>query len=113
MERLEGQQEGGEVGLASAVRPRADTDLRPPARYQVVMLNDDYTPMDFVVEVLCRFFAKGVEEATVTMLRIHHDGEADCGVYGLDVAETKVARVMDYAVANEYPLRCRLQKMRE
>ena len=105
------------VGADVATRPRKKTDkktdLRPPSRYQVLMINDDFTPMDFVVEVLCRFFSKSPEEATTIMLQIHRFGAGVCGVYDLDVAETKISQVTSFALTCEHPLRCRLQRLQE
>mgnify|MGYP006158870671 CR=1 FL=1 len=78
---------------------------RPPL-YQVVLLNDDYTPMEFVVHVLERFFGKGREEATRIMLHVHQNGVGVCGVFPIEVAETKVAQVMDLAREHQHPLQC-------
>lgn len=87
-----------------------ETELKPPPMYQVVMLNDDYTPMDFVVEVLEDFFAMNREQATQTMLQIHTRGQALCGIYTRDVAETKVMQVSQYARECEHPLQCEAQR---
>ncbi|MFP5429835.1 MAG: ATP-dependent Clp protease adapter ClpS [Gammaproteobacteria bacterium] len=84
--------------------------LAPPPMYKVIILNDDYTPMDFVVEVLEGFFNMDREKATRVMLAIHTQGEATCGVYTRDVAETKSAQVVDYAQQNQHPLLCRVEK---
>ena len=78
--------------------------------YQVVMLNDDFTPMEFVVFVLERFFNKSIEEATRIMLHVHQHGVGLCGVFTFEVAETKVAQVMDMARRNEHPLQCIMEK---
>lgn len=83
--------------------------VAPPPMYQVWLLNDDYTPMDFVVVVLERFFAKSPEEAEVVMLKVHHEGKAICGEYPRDIAETKVARVMRFAREGGHPLQCVLE----
>ncbi len=85
-------------------------ELKPPPRYQVVMLNDDYTPMDFVVEVLEDFFLLDRESATRIMLRVHTEGRAVCGVYSRDVAETKAAQVNEYAKACQHPLMCQIER---
>lgn len=77
-----------------------------PAMYKVVVLNDDYTPMEFVVLVLRRFFHKAEEEAVRVMLETHHTGKGHCGIYTRDVAETKMTQVVDFARANNYPLKC-------
>ena len=80
--------------------------LKPPAMYKVLMLNDDYTPMEFVVEVLQTFFGKSGEQATQIMLAVHNKGAAICGVFTKDIAETKAAMVNDYARECQYPLLC-------
>ena len=81
-----------------------------PAMYKVLMLNDDYTPMEFVVHVLERFFAKSREEATQIMLHVHRRGVGICGVFTFEVAETKVTQVMDLAKRHQHPLQCVLEK---
>jgi ATP-dependent Clp protease adaptor protein ClpS len=80
--------------------------LKPPQLYKVVLLNDDYTPMDFVVEVLEMFFNLNRRKATRIMLQIHTEGRGICGVFTRDIAETKVIQVIDYARENEHPLAC-------
>jgi ATP-dependent Clp protease adaptor protein ClpS len=84
--------------------------LEEPARYQVFLLNDDYTPMDFVVDVLCNFFNKSEEEATDIMLTIHYKGKGLCGTYTSEIAETKVEQVVQYAIENQHPLQCVMNK---
>jgi ATP-dependent Clp protease adaptor protein ClpS len=84
--------------------------LKRPSRYQVVMLNDDYTPMHFVVEVLTRFFSMSEEKATQVMLAVHTQGKAICGTYSRDVAESKVAQVNQYSAECDHPLLCELQQ---
>jgi len=84
--------------------------LREPPRYKVVINNDDYTPMDFVVEVLQRFFAMDSDKAAQTMLTIHYRGRAVCGVYTAEIAETKVAQVNGFARASEHPLLCTMEQ---
>lgn len=79
---------------------------KPPQMYQVMMLNDDYTPMEFVILVIQEFFSKDRETATQIMLKIHLDGKAVCGVYSRDVAQTKVDQVMDAAAKSGHPLQC-------
>ncbi|MXV36706.1 MULTISPECIES: ATP-dependent Clp protease adapter ClpS [unclassified Saccharibacter] len=86
------------------------TDLAHPSMYKVIMLNDDYTPMDFVIEVLERFFGKAHQEATAIMLEIHNKGSSICGIFTYEVAETKVSQVMDLARQNQHPLQCTLEK---
>ncbi len=85
--------------------------LKRPSLYQVVMLNDDYTPMDFVIEVLTCFFAMNEEKATQVMLAVHTQGKAVCGVFTRDIAETKVAQVNQYSAECDHPLLCELQKV--
>ncbi|MDO5289215.1 MAG: ATP-dependent Clp protease adapter ClpS [Pseudomonadota bacterium] len=89
-----------------AVLERVPQKVKPPQMYQVVMLNDDYTPMEFVVVVIQEFFGKDRETATQIMLRIHLDGKGVCGVYSRDVAATKVDQVMDAARQAGHPLQC-------
>lgn len=83
--------------------------LKAPRKYKVILLNDDYTPMPFVVEVLQRFFHMVDSMAVTLMLQVHTEGRAVCGVYTRDVAETKVAWVNDYARLNEHPLLCAME----
>ena len=99
------REEGGSVVLE-----RRTQRVKPPQMYQVALLNDDYTPMDFVVEILEGFFNMDREKATRVMLTIHTEGEATCGVFTRDVAETKTAQVVDYAQQNQHPLLCRMEK---
>lgn len=84
--------------------------LATPSMYKVIMLNDDYTPMDFVVSVLQQFFSKTQEEATDIMLEIHHNGSSICGIFTYEIAETKITQVMDFARQNQHPLQCTLEK---
>ncbi len=98
---------GGEgTGLATKTRTRT----KKPSLYRVLILNDDYTPMEFVVYVLERFFNKSREEATEVMLHVHQHGVGVCGVFTYEVAETKVAQVLDLARRNEHPLQCTMEK---
>ena len=94
------------TGVVVKARPKT----RKPAMYKVLMLNDDYTPMEFVVHVLERFFQKTREEATRIMLHVHRRGVGVCGVYTYEVAETKVTQVMDLARQNQHPLQCTIEK---
>jgi ATP-dependent Clp protease adaptor protein ClpS len=91
-----------------SVRSRSKT--KKPAMYKVLMLNDDYTPMEFVVHVLERVFAKNREEANRIMLHVHQKGVGICGVYTYEVAETKVTQTMDFARKHQHPLQCTLEK---
>jgi ATP-dependent Clp protease adaptor protein ClpS len=95
-----------ETGVATRTRPRT----KKPSNYKVLMLNDDYTPMEFVVLVLQRFFSMGIEDATRVMLQVHQQGIAVCGVFTYEVAETKVSQVIDFARENQHPLQCTLEK---
>lgn len=95
----------GDLAVEEA-RPK----LKRPSMYKVVMLNDDYTPMDFVVEVLEVFFAMDREKATRVMLTVHTEGKAVCGVFSRDVAETKAAQVVDYAREHQHPLMCLVER---
>jgi len=95
-----------EVGVLT----RSGAKLQKPSMYRVLLLNDDFTPMDFVVHVLERFFSKNKQEATEVMLQVHRRGVGICGVYTYEVAETKVNLVMDYARKNEHPLQCTMEK---
>lgn len=97
--------EGG-PGVVVKARPK----VKKPPMYKVLMLNDDYTPMEFVVHVLERFFNKGNEEATRIMLHVHQRGVGVCGVFTYEVAETKVMQVMDLARKNQHPLQCTMEK---
>jgi ATP-dependent Clp protease adaptor protein ClpS len=105
----DGEEEGGRSpgsGLATKTRTRT----KKPSLYRVLLLNDDYTPMEFVVFVLERFFNKTREEATEIMLLVHQHGVGLCGVFTYEVAETKVAQVLDLARRNEHPLQCTMEK---
>ena len=85
-------------------------ELKPPSLYKVILNNDDYTPMEFVIDVLQKFFSYDTERATQLMLTVHYEGKAICGVFTAEVAETKVVRVNQYARENEHPLLCTLEK---
>lgn len=93
-----------------AVVQEAKPKLKPPTMYKVVMLNDDYTPMEFVVEILEQFFGMNRAQATQVMLQVHTQGKGVCGVYTRDVAETKAAQVNDYARSNQHPLLCEIEE---
>ncbi len=95
-------------GTLVITRPKPKT--KRPNMYRVLLLNDDYTPMEFVVHVLERFFQKTREEATRVMLHVHHHGVGECGVYTYEVAETKVTQVMDFARKHQHPLQCVMEK---
>lgn len=95
-----------DVGVVVAVKPK----LQKPSLYKVLLLNDDYTPMEFVVHVLQKFFRKSLDEATQIMLHVHKRGVGVCGVYTYEVAETKATQVMDLAQREQHPLQLRLEK---
>src|SRR5690242_16336576 len=101
--------QGGE-GPGTGVIVKAKPKTKKPSMYKVLMLNDDYTPMEFVVHILERFFAKNRQEATRIMLHVHRRGVGICGVYTYEVAETKVTQVMDFARQHQHPLQCTLEK---
>jgi ATP-dependent Clp protease adaptor protein ClpS len=96
-------------GQGAVVAERQTAKVEPPHMYQVVMLNDDYTPMEFVVMVLQEFFQRDIETATQIMLRIHHEGRGVCGVYTKDVASTKVELVLAAAKRSGHPLQCTME----
>ncbi len=91
-----------------AVKP---SEVKPklPAMYKVLLINDDYTPMEFVVETIQRFFHKSIEQATQIMLQVHTKGMGVCGVYPLDIAETKRNQVINYARDSQHPLQCTVE----
>ena len=95
-----------ERGVATKVRPKT----KKPSMYRVLLMNDDYTPMEFVVSILMGIFKKTQEEATQIMLNVHQTGIGTCGVYTFEIAETKVAQVMDAAKRAQHPLQCTLEK---
>ncbi len=103
-----GPDDGGQQETSIILKTRPKT--KKPSMYKVLLLNDDYTPMEFVVHVLERFFNKSRQEATDIMLTVHRRGVGVCGVFTFEVAETKVAQVMDFARANEQPLQCTMEK---
>jgi ATP-dependent Clp protease adaptor protein ClpS len=94
------------TGIVIKTKPKT----RKPSLYKVLMLNDDYTPMEFVVHILERFFSKNRQEAEQIMLHVHRRGVGICGVFTYEVAETKVTQVMDFARQHQHPLQCTLEK---
>ena len=96
----------GETGVIV----KQETKTKKPSMYKVLMLNDDYTPMEFVVHVLERYFNKGRSDAERIMLQVHRQGVGICGVFTYEVAETKVAQVIDFARRHQHPLQCTLEK---
>lgn len=109
--KLSGSQDenegGAERGVATKVRPKT----KKPSMWRVLLMNDDYTPMEFVVTILMGIFNKTPEEATQIMLNVHQSGIGTCGVYTFEIAETKVAQVMDAAKRAQHPLQCTLEKV--
>jgi len=97
-------------GQGTAVITRVKQQTKRPNLYRVMLLNDDYTPMEFVVLVLERFFNKDREDATRIMLHVHQHGVGECGVYTYEVAETKVTQVMDFSRKQQHPLQCVMEK---
>ncbi len=100
------EDEGTDIGVATKAKPKA----KKPSLYKVLMLNDDYTPMEFVVLCLQRFFRMSIEDATRVMLHVHQKGVGVCGVFTYEVAEAKVSQVIDFARQNQHPLQCTLEK---
>jgi len=97
-------------GAGTVVVTETRTETKKPSLYKVLLLNDDYTPMEFVVYVLERIFRKGRDEATQIMLHVHQKGIGVCGVYPFEIAETKVSQVVDIARRNQHPLQCTMEK---
>ena len=97
---------GDDTGVLTKTKPKT----KKPSMYKVLLLNDDYTPMEFVVVVLMRIFGMAQEKATEVMLHVHRRGVGICGVYPFEVAETKVTQVVDFAQRNEHPLQCTMEK---
>jgi ATP-dependent Clp protease adaptor protein ClpS len=105
-DKKSGGKDGGDAGTVTLTR----TKTQKPAMYKVLLLNDDYTPMEFVIYVLQRFFSKSAEDATKIMLHVHQNGVGICGVFTYEVAETKVTQVMDMARQHDHPLQCTMEK---
>lgn len=101
---------GGSQGPVHGTLTETKTKTKKPSMYKVIMLNDDYTPMEFVIHVLQRFFRMDMSQATTVMLHVHQKGVGICGVYTYEVAETKVTQVIDYARKNQHPLQLTLEK---
>ena len=98
--------DGTGTGIVTKTRPK----VKKPSLYKVLLLNDDYTPMEFVVHILEKFFSKSREDAVEVMLHVHRHGVGICGVFTYEVAETKVTQVMDFARQHQHPLQCTLEK---
>jgi len=99
---------GDETNISLITKPKENT--KKPNLYRVLLLNDDYTPMEFVVVVLQRFFNKTADEATTIMLHVHQHGVGECGIFTYEIAETKVTQVMDFARKHQHPLQCIMEK---
>jgi ATP-dependent Clp protease adaptor protein ClpS len=104
------KEDGNDAGFQTGVAVKPKPKTKKPSLYKVMLLNDDYTPMEFVVQVLEQFFNKTQEEATRIMLHVHRRGVGLCGVFTFEIAETKVMQVMDYSKRNQYPLQCIMEK---
>jgi ATP-dependent Clp protease adaptor protein ClpS len=104
----EGGGGNGRPGTGTVVKARPKT--KKPSMYRVLLLNDDYTPMEFVVHILERFFSKSREAATEIMLHVHQRGVGVCGIYTYEVAETKVAQTIEFARRHQHPLQCTMEK---
>ena len=101
------EKQDGDYGLAVEESP---PELKEPPRYQVILLNDDYTPMEFVIQILEVFFSMDRQKATQIMLHVHTKGRAVCGVYPHGIAETKVAQVNEFSKKHQHPLMCSMEK---
>jgi ATP-dependent Clp protease adaptor protein ClpS len=108
--RLPGSNDPPDRGSGTGIVTKARPKTKKPSLYKVLLLNDDYTPMEFVVHVLERFFGKPREEAVQIMLHVHRNGVGICGVYTFEVAETKVAQVIELARRHQHPLQCTMEK---
>jgi len=106
----ENRNTGGTGGPSTSVITKVKPKTKRPNLYRVLILNDDYTPMEFVVHVLEKFFQKDAEAATKIMLHVHHHGIGECGVFTYEIAETKVTQVMDFARKHQHPLQCVMEK---
>jgi ATP-dependent Clp protease adaptor protein ClpS len=108
--RRNGEGNANQNGPGTAVITKTKPQTKRPNLYRVLLLNDDYTPMEFVVHVLERFFNKDREAATRIMLHVHHHGIGECGIFTYEIAETKVTQVMDFARKHQHPLQCVMEK---
>jgi ATP-dependent Clp protease adaptor protein ClpS len=103
-------EDGDGNGIGTGVLTQTKAKTKKPALYKVLMLNDDYTPMEFVVHTLQRFFKMSVEQATQVMLHVHQRGVGVCGIFTFEVAETKVNQVLEFARKHQHPLQCTMEK---
>ncbi|MCP4789320.1 MAG: ATP-dependent Clp protease adapter ClpS [Gammaproteobacteria bacterium] len=95
------------------VLEHTEKKLQPPAMYKVILINDDYTPMEFVIDILISFFRHNEEQATQIMLAVHTQGKGVCGIFTKDIAETKAAQVNQYSRQNKHPLLCEVESVEE
>src|SRR5438552_18095943 len=107
---MQGDGDRNDPGRGTAVITRTKTKTKKPSLYKVLILNDDYTPMEFVVHILERFFNKNREDAVQVMLHVHRHGVGVCGVFTFEVAETKVAQVIEFSRRHQHPLQCTMEK---
>jgi ATP-dependent Clp protease adaptor protein ClpS len=105
-----GARNTGASGPTTSVITKVKPKTKRPSLFRVLILNDDYTPMEFVVLVLEKFFQKNAEAATTIMLHVHHHGLGECGIFTYEIAETKVSQVMDFARKHQHPLQCVMEK---
>ena len=110
MKRDDDKGDDGRSDLEDGIAVKTRTRTQKPSMYKVLMLNDDYTPMEFVIQVLEQFFSKNQDEATQIMLHVHQKGVGVCGVFTYEVAETKVNQTMDLARQHQHPLQCTIEK---
>jgi ATP-dependent Clp protease adaptor protein ClpS len=108
--RMQGKKGEDDASGGTGTVTLTRTKTKKPSMYKVLLLNDDYTPMEFVIYVLQRFFSKSAEDATEVMLHVHQNGVGICGVFTYEVAETKVTQVMDLALQHDHPLQCTMEK---
>jgi ATP-dependent Clp protease adaptor protein ClpS len=108
--QAERERDGGSGGRGTSVITRVQPKVKKPSLYRVLLINDDYTPMEFVIHILERFFQKDRDAATRIMLQVHNHGVGECGVFTYEVAETKVMQVMDFAREHQHPLQCVMEK---
>jgi ATP-dependent Clp protease adaptor protein ClpS len=107
----ESDDEGGSGVPGTVVISKPKSETKTPSLYRVIIMNDDYTPMDFVIHVLQKFFNKDIPEATRIMLEVHQQGAGICGIFTYEIAETKVYQVNQYARQNHHPLKCTMEKV--
>ena len=107
---MQGDDDQDNNGTGTGVVTRAKPKVKKPSLYRVLLLNDDFTPMEFVIHVLEAFFSKNPEQAAQIMLHVHNNGVGECGVFTYEVAETKVTQVMDFSRKNQHPLQCVMEK---